>query len=246
MNKRNVLITGGTRGIGAATARKFAMNNCKVILIYHSDESAAQRTLLSLKGEGHMIYQADISDVNQVEDLFAYISTPIDVLVNSAGIAIPNSIDQDRQNWKESWNRTLGLNLTGLANCCYYASQNMKENRSGSIVNVSSRGAFRGEPDMLAYGASKGAVNSLTQSLAKALGEYNIGVTAVAPGFVDTDMAASILNTEDSARLIAESPFGRIAQPEEVADAIYFLSLPSSLFMSGTILDVNGASFLRM
>ncbi len=170
----------------------------------------------------------------------------MDVLVNSAGIAIPNSIDQDESDWLNSWRETIDVNLTGLANCCYYAAQNMKNQKAGSIVNVSSRGAFRGEPDMLAYGASKGAVNSFTQSLAKALGQHGISVTAVAPGFVDTDMASEILSSESGKKLIEESPFKRIAKPEEVADTIFFLAQESSLFLSGTIVDVNGASFFRM
>lgn len=240
------VITGGSRGIGAATARKFAAENFRVIIVYRSNEQAAKALIAELDGEHHAAIKADISNSDEVKELFERIAEPVDVLVNSAGIALPNSIDQNETNWLSSWKDTLDVNLTGLANCCYYVAQKMKKHKAGSIVNVSSRGAFRGEPDMLAYGASKGAVNSFTQSLAKALGEFNISVTAVAPGFVDTDMASEILSSADGKKLIEESPFKRIAKPEEVADTIYYLARKSSLFLSGTIIDVNGASFFRM
>jgi len=241
-----VVITGGSRGIGAAAARKFAAENYRVIIVYRSNELAAKELIADLKGDYHTALKADISQPNEVNKLFDGISGSVDVLVNSAGIAIPNSIDQDESDWLSSWKDTIDVNITGLANCCYYAAQNMKSHNAGSIVNVSSRGAFRGEPDMLAYGASKGAVNSFTQSLAKALGQFNISVTAVAPGFVDTDMASEILSSESGEKLAEESPFKRIAKPEEVADTIFFLAQESSLFLSGTIVDVNGASFFRM
>jgi NAD(P)-dependent dehydrogenase (short-subunit alcohol dehydrogenase family) len=243
---KTVVITGGSRGIGAAVARKFAAENFRVIIVYRSNDVAAKDLIADLDGDNHSAIKADLSKPQEVKDLFEGISEPVDVLVNSAGIAIPNSIDQNESDWLNSWKDTLDVNLTGLANCCYYAAQRMKKQKSGSIVNVSSRGAFRGEPDMLAYGASKGAVNSLTQSLAKALGEFNISVTAVAPGFVDTDMASEILRSANGKKLIEESPFNRIAKPEEVADTIYFLAGESSRFLSGAIVDVNGASFFRM
>lgn len=246
MRRRLILITGGSRGIGAATAVKFAKENNRLILVYHSNDREARHVLSKLKGEGHFAVKADLSNAEEVESVFNKIDEPLDVLVNSAGIALPNSIDQNETEWIKSWNDTINLNLNGLAHCCYQAAQKMKKQRMGSIVNISSRGAFRGEPDMLAYGASKGAVNSFTQSLAKSLGAYNISVTGVAPGFVDTDMASEILDSEKGKDLINESPFKRIAKPEEVADTIYFLAQPSSHFLSGTIVDVNGASFFRM
>jgi len=246
MGRRLIVITGGSRGIGAATAIKFAEENDRVIIVYHSNDQAASELLTQLKGKGHFAIKANLSNPGEVETVFDRIDEPLDVLVNAAGIAEENSLNQRPEEWIKSWNDTLSLNLSGLAHCCYYASQNMIKHKSGNIINISSRGAFRGEPDMLAYGASKGAVNSFTQSLAKALGEHDISVTAVAPGFVDTDMASKILSSKDGRELINESPFKRIAKPKEVADTIYFLAQRSSLFLSGTIVDVNGASFFRM
>ncbi len=136
------------------------------------------------------------------------------------------------------------MNLVGAANVTWCAVQHMR--RGGRIVNVASRGAFRGEPRQPAYGASKAGLVAFGQSLARALGPAGISVTAVAPGFTDTDMAADALAGDDGDRRRAESPLGRIATPEEVAAAVLFLASPQAELASGTVLDVNGASHLRM
>jgi NAD(P)-dependent dehydrogenase (short-subunit alcohol dehydrogenase family) len=115
----------------------------------------------------------------------------------------------------------------------------------GRIVNVSSRGAFRGEPLNPAYGASKAGLNAMGQSLAVALAPYNIVVTGVAPGFVETDMAARHLEGPGGDAIRAQSPFGRVARPAEIADAVVFLASPEAQWASGAILDLNGASYLR-
>ena len=115
----------------------------------------------------------------------------------------------------------------------------------GAVVNVSSRGAFRGEPDCPAYGASKAGLNAFGQSMALALAPQGISVTTVAPGFVETDMAREVLDGPDGDAVRAQSPFGRVARPEEVADAVLWLASPAARFASGTVVDVNGASYLR-
>ena len=134
----------------------------------------------------------------------------------------------------------------GLAQVTYLIAQGMIHRKSGSIIMVSSRGAFRGEPEFPAYGASKGGLNSMSQSLAKSLGKHGISVVAVAPGFVHTEMAQEALQSDQENKIINESPFGRIATPEEVARTICFLAEQDSSFLSGGIVDINGASFLRM
>ena len=121
----------------------------------------------------------------------------------------------------------------------------MVEHGGGRIVNVTSRGAFRGEPDHAAYGASKAALNSLSQSMAKALAPYGVYVTAVAPGFVETDMASPYLDGPDGDAIRAQSPMGRAATAEEIAQVIVFLATPGSESTTGAIVDVNGASYLR-
>ena len=133
----------------------------------------------------------------------------------------------------------------GPANVCFCAARHMIASGGGRIVNITSRGAFRGEPTKPAYGASKAALNSLTQSLAVALAPHNIFVGAVAPGFVNTELTADRLNGPEGEEIRAQSPFDRVAEPREVAHAVLFLASTGAEFCSGTIIDVNGASYLR-
>ena len=167
------------------------------------------------------------------------------MLVNNAGVVTPHAIDETSyEDWQRAWRDVLAVNLTGAANVTWCAVRHMGS--GGRIVNVSSRGAFRGEPSMPAYGASKAGIVSLAQSLARALGPRGIAVSSVAPGFTETDMAADALAGDERERRNAESPLGRIATPEEVAAAIVFLASPEAELASGSVLDVNGASHLRM
>ena len=168
----------------------------------------------------------------------------LDVLVNNAGVFFAHPIDDtDYAEWQRAWRETLEVNLVGPANVTWCAVRHMPV--GGRIINVGSRGAFRGEPDSPAYGASKAALAAFGQSLAKYLGARGIAVTTVAPGFVETEMAGP-LDGDHGAALRAQSPFGRIAQPEEIAAAVAYLASPEAEWASGGILDLNGASHLRM
>ena len=151
----------------------------------------------------------------------------------------------DFEAWQKAWRQVLDTNLVGPANVSYLAARHMIEHGGGRIVNVSSRGAFRGEPEGPAYGASKAGLNAMSQSLAKRLAPHDIFVGVVAPGFVDTDMAARYLDTPRGDEIRAQSPLGRVAKPEEVALAVLFLASEGTEFMTGAIIDVNGASYLR-
>ena len=139
----------------------------------------------------------------------------------------------------------LETNFLSAAHASYCAAQIMAKAGAGRIVNVGSRGAFRGEPDALGYGASKAALHQLTQSLAQALAPAGISVFAVAPGFVETAMARPHLTDEKAAAIAAQSPFGRIARVEDVAYFVGCLASKEAAFASGAIVDVNGASYLR-
>ena len=141
--------------------------------------------------------------------------------------------------------RTIDTNLLGPANLIHAVVPHMIRAGGGRIVNVSSRGAFRGEPDHAAYGASKAGLNSLSQSMAQALAPHGIYVTAVAPGFVDTDMAAPYLGGPGGDAIRAQSPLGRAADPDEIARVVVFLATPGTESATGSIVDVNGASYLR-
>jgi 3-oxoacyl-[acyl-carrier protein] reductase len=244
-----ILITGASRGIGRAIARQFADKGGRVVVHYHSNRAAADETLASLAGSGHRVVQADMADPNAVQRMVETVIREmggLHVLVNNAGIYEDHKpAEVDYQFWQESWMRIIQTNLLGAANAAYCAAQHMKAHGGGRIVNVSSRGAFRGEPDAPAYGASKAAMNAMGQSLAKALAPYNIFVTTVAPGWVETDMAADTLAGPDGDAIRAQSPLGRVATPDDVAYAVLFLASAGAEFLTGGIVDVNGASYLR-
>lgn len=247
---QRILISGGSRGIGRACAIELAHKGAILAIHYHQNHKAAMETLSALEGEGHQIYQADLRDEKQVEAMTEKLfreGEAIDVLINSAGIYTEHPIESvSAQEWMAQWRNILSVNVLGMAQLCYLVGRQMMEKKKGRIINIGSRGAFRGEPESPAYGASKAAVHALSQSLAKKLGHYGISVTAVAPGFVETDMGAAVLETERGEALRNESPFGRVAQPEEVAKVVAFLAHPDSGFLSGGIVDINGASYLRM
>jgi 3-oxoacyl-[acyl-carrier protein] reductase len=245
---RAVLVTGASRGIGAAVAAAFARSGDRIAVHYGAHEAQALEVQASLPGDGHIVVRADLLDASAVRravDEVAEAFGGIDVLVNNAGIFEPHPItDTSYFEWQESWRRTLGVNLIGAANVTWCAVQHM--GGGGRIVNVASRGAFRGEPDQPGYGASKAGLIAFGQSLARALGPRGIAVTAVAPGFTETEMAATELTGESGVQRRAESPLGRVATPEEVAAAVLYLASPAAEMASGTVLDVNGASYLRM
>ena len=246
---KNVLITGASRGIGRACAQLFAEQGGRIAVHYHQNAGAAAETIARLAGTGHFAVQADLGDPAAIPGLIDDCEERwggLDILVNNAGIWIEHPIDDvDYEGWQVAWRETLAVNLLGIANLCHAAVPALLRRGGGRIVNVSSRGAFRGEPISPAYGASKAALNALSQSLAVYLAPKNVFVGVVAPGWVETDMAAETLAGPQGDQLRAQSPMGRVARPEEVAYAVAFLAAPGSAFSTGAILDVNGASYLR-
>jgi NAD(P)-dependent dehydrogenase (short-subunit alcohol dehydrogenase family) len=243
---RAVLITGASRGIGRATAIAFARRGDRVAVHHRDSATLAEKLVADLPGAGHVVVQADVADpeaVRTMVDQAAQALGGIDVLVNNAGVFTPHRITEvSYEQWQAQWRRTVDVNLIGAANVTYCAVQHMSS--GGAIVNVSSRGAFRGEPGQPGYGASKAGLNAMGQSLALSLGALGIHVVTVAPGFVETDMATENLRTRGP-ELRAQSPFNRVAQPEEIAEAIVWFASPEAQWASGTVVDLNGASYLR-
>jgi NAD(P)-dependent dehydrogenase (short-subunit alcohol dehydrogenase family) len=229
-------------------ARVFAEGGDRVAVHYGSRRDQALAVAAALPGEGHVVLGANLADPDAVLRMVTDAATAlggIDVLVNNAGVIEPHPImETSYEQWRGAWERTLNVNLIGAANVTWCAVQHM--GRGGRIVNVASRGAFRGEPAQPAYGASKAGLVAFGQSLARALGPRGIAVTSVAPGFTETDMATEALEGEQGRARRAESPLGRVAKPEEVAAAVFYLASPQAELASGTVLDVNGASYLRM
>jgi NAD(P)-dependent dehydrogenase (short-subunit alcohol dehydrogenase family) len=242
------LVTGGSRGIGRAVAVELAAQGATVVVHYHRDRAAADRVVEEI-GTAAVAAQADLADptavarlVDEVIDRYGR----IDILVNNAGIYEEHRVlDTSYDDWQAAWRRTIDTNLIGPANLIHRLVPHMAANGGGRIVNVSSRGAFRGEPDFPAYGASKAGLNSLGQSLAQALAPAGIYVTTVAPGFVETDMAGPFLEGPQGDAIRAQSPLRRAATPEEVARVVVFLATPGTEYATGAIVDVNGASYLR-
>ncbi len=246
---RGILVTGASRGIGRAIATMFAEAGDRVAVHYGRSRQAADTTLAALPGDGHFLVQADMADAEAVRvavDSAADQLGRLDVLVNNAGVFIAHPpLATSYEDWQATWTRTLATNLTGVANATYCALPHLVAAGGGAVVNVSSRGAFRGEPDTPAYGASKAGLNAFGQSMALALATHDIRVGTVAPGFVETEMAREVLDGPDGDAVRTQSPFGRVARPEEVAAAVFWLASEQARFASGTIIDVNGASYLR-
>ena len=244
-----MLVTGGSRGIGRAVAVLFGQRGATVAVHFRADDTAAASVVAELGGRPHIALQADVSDAAQVQALVEGAVGAlggIDVLVNNAGIYEGHPVlTTTYEDWQASWQRTIATNLLGPANLIHAVVPHMVEAGGGRIVNVSSRGAFRGEPDHPAYGASKAGLNSLGQSMARALAPHGIYVTMVAPGFVETDMAAPYLEGAAGEAIRAQSPMSRAATPEEVARVVVFLASPGAESTTGAIVDVNGASYLR-
>jgi 3-oxoacyl-[acyl-carrier protein] reductase len=249
MGQRAVLVTGGSRGIGAAIALAFAEAGDRVAVHYGSNEPAAAAVRDRLPGEGHVIAGADMADPDAVRamvDSAAARLGGLDVLVNNAGVYLAHSVaDSSYEQWQAAWRTTLDVNLVGAANASWCAVRHMTARGGGRIVNVGSRGAYRGEPRHPAYGASKAGLHALGQSLARALAPHGIAVTSVAPGYVETDMTTAELATQAGEAIRAQSPFSRVARPEEIAAAVLYLASPHAEWASGTVIDLNGASYLR-
>ena len=248
MAQRAVLVTGASRGIGRAIAQAFAELGDRVAVHHRGSADLAGQVLAGLPGSGHTVVQADLADPEAVRQMVdrAYASLGgLDVLVNNAGTYVPHPVTEvSYEQWQDAWREVLAVNLTGAANVTWCAVQYMKAT-GGRIVNVTSRGAYRGEPRHPAYGASKAGLNSFGQSMARALAPFGIAVASVAPGFVETAMARPDLDSARGQEIRAQSPFNRVATTGEIAAAVVYLASDQAEWASGAVLDLNGASYLR-
>ena len=244
------LVTGASRGIGRAIAEQFAAAGARVAVHYHVNRAAADNTIKSLVGGPHLLVQADLAEPESAQQLIDSVVQGmghLDVLVNNAGIYELHSLHSSEfRQWKLAWDRTVAVNMTAPAHLSFLAAKQMIRQGGGSIVNITSRGAFRGEPDAPAYGAAKAGLSSLGQSLSKALAPHNVFVYAIAPGWVETDMAASHASDPEGPGTRGQSPLNRLARPEEIARSVLFLASEKSQYLTGCIIDANGASHLRM
>jgi NAD(P)-dependent dehydrogenase (short-subunit alcohol dehydrogenase family) len=248
------LVTGASRGIGRAVALAFAELGDRVAVHFASNRSDAAATLAALPGEGHFLVQGDVADpvaAQRIADAAEESLGGVDVLVNNAAVATSEASAHpvagvSYEDWRAAWRRSLEVNLFGAANVTYcVARHQIDRGAGGRIVNIGSRGAVKGEPEHPAYGAGKAALHALGQSLAVSLAPHGISVTSVAPGFTATERVAGRLSGPPGDALRAQSPFGRVAEPGEIAAAVVHLASPEAAWASGTVLDLNGASYLR-
>ncbi|MBT1189770.1 SDR family oxidoreductase [Streptomyces sp. CJ_13] len=245
-----MLVSGASRGLGRALAQAFAANGDVVAVHFGSRREEAEETLGSLVGTGHVLAGGDLSapeGAHAVAEAAAGGLGGLDVLVNNAAVNLPHPLDTTSyEDWATAWQGHVAVNLLATANLSHLAARRMIEQGGGGrIVNVGSRGAFRGEPDHPAYGATKAAVHALGQSLAVHLAPHGIGVASVAPGFFETERVAHRLSGAQGEAIRAQSPFGRVASADEIAAAVLWLASPAAEWASGTVLDLNGASYLR-
>ncbi|RMF67389.1 MAG: SDR family NAD(P)-dependent oxidoreductase [Calditrichaeota bacterium] len=243
-----VIVTGASGGIGRVLAQQFAEHGARVVVHFHQNEARAEETLASLQGESHLLLQADLRQPEAADQLTTAVVQKygrVDVLVNNAGIYERHEVGIDSSAWQSVWQRTVETNLMAPAYLTHRVAQEMIRQRAGKIVNISSRGAFRGEPSAPAYAAAKAGLNAMSQSLAQALASFGVFVYVVAPGFVETDMVRPILKGPEGEEIRRQSPLGRVARADEVARTVVFLASEGTDFLTGCIVDVNGASYLR-
>jgi NAD(P)-dependent dehydrogenase (short-subunit alcohol dehydrogenase family) len=242
------LITGASRGIGRASALLLAEAGARVMINYFQSETEARAVQTRIGGDLAEIVQADLGDAAAVEAMVGATVRRfggIDILVNNAGTFDMNRFDRDDYGrWTAGWQRTFAVNIFGAANAAFLAMREMRRGGGGTIINVASRAAFRGETEFADYGASKAAMVNLTRSIARACAKDHITSTCVAPGFIETDMAASELQLHRAA-IEAQIPLGYVGTAEQVARTILFLASPFAEYLNGTTVDVNGGSWFH-
>lgn len=241
-----VLVTGGSRGIGAACCRLFARTGAAVMIQYVASGARARDVLDELRrisDQPHRKIRCDVTDKDQIESLFDHIRSEwgeLDCLVNNAGVWIHDPLIQLD---KTKLDATLAVNVVGPFLCSREAVPLLERSRNGNIINISSTAGQRGEAYYSPYAASKGAIISATKSWSTELAP-KIRVNAVAPGWVDTDMTAEALSGEKRREAISSIPLQRIATPEDIAAPVVFLASPLARHITGEILNVNGGSVL--
>jgi 3-oxoacyl-[acyl-carrier protein] reductase len=242
-----LLVTGAARGIGAACARTAV--RCGAHVVIHDVLEQPVRQLADELGEHCHAIVADLADPAAVEAVWAEASAwrgSIDVLVNNAGIYEPASVDDEPEAWLRAWERTLAINLVSPACLCREAIRAFRTTGGGTIINLASRAAFRGEdPDYMHYAASKAGVVAMTRTIARMWGKDNIVAVAIAPGFVRTELNRVFFDTLGVPAAEAETALGEIAEPQDIANTVIFLASGLARHATGATFDLNGASYVR-
>ncbi len=233
----HIFATGTSRGIGAAIVERFGAEDVRIIGHRSSDGDDAT-------------IAADLTDPNAPrriwDDALTRLDGRIDVLINNAGIFEAASIDAPDAAWSDSWAKTMQINLTASAELCRLAVLHFRRQGGGRIVNIASRAAYRGDsPAHWHYAASKAGMVAMTKTIARGYAAENILAFAICPGCTMTGMAEDYLASRGGDKLLADIPLGRVASPGEVAETVRFLALSAPPSMTGSVLDINGASYVR-
>ncbi len=241
------VVTGGSRGIGAAIVKLFWEAGAQVVFSYRKDRAAAQRVVSSCDPHQVVAMKADVARMKDAEKLVGEAVSRfgrLDILVGNAGIWNAKDAPIERMSERE-WDQMIDINLKGVYSVTHYAVKQMKKQKSGRIIHISSTAGQRGESLHSHYGASKGGIISFVKGLSTELAPHNILVNCVAPGWVDTDMARPALEDPDvGATIAAVIPLGRVGRPEEIAGPVLFLASDHATFITGEILNVNGGAVL--
>jgi NAD(P)-dependent dehydrogenase (short-subunit alcohol dehydrogenase family) len=247
LSGKAVLITGGSRGIGAETARRMAGAGGRVIINYRRSKAEAE-ALVNEIGANATAMRADVADPAALETMIDDVVRrfgAIDVLVNNAAVFEYNPFDgDDFAAWQQGWRRTFDLNVFAAANAAWLAMRAMRQSGGGKIINVASRAAWRGETEFADYGASKAALVNLTRSIARACAKDNIVASCVAPGFIETEMAKPELEKHRD-EILRQIPLGRVGSTADVAGVILFLASPMGDYLNGVTIDINGGSWFQ-
>lgn len=249
LKNKVILVTGASRGIGAAITR--LLSECGGTVAVHANNNLALATALSNEiGNNARAFQADLGDMEAVERLYLQVIEAygrIDILVNNAGVAVNAPVESESNGeWLEKWDRTMAVNLTSTALLCKMAIPGFIKQRSGMIINISSRAAFRGDqPEYLAYASSKAGMTALTKSIARAYGKQNITAFGVAPGFTHTDMAQDFIDTYGEDYVINDLALSELTKPEDIAQTVVFLASGLAKHATGTTIDINAGSYVR-
>ena len=249
--KKYALVTGASRGIGRAIAQRLAIDGYQVVLHYNASEEAIRETANGMPGH-HLKISADLSEPSGVDDLVAAtksrIGSTLDVLVHNAGIYEPTPIAGseriDSAQWSDRWRRQMQVNFLAGVQLVYELLPMLDSAQAGRIIQIGSRAGHRGEAGYSAYAASKAAQMSFVKSMALELAPHGIYSFGIAPGWTETDMSAPTLG-EKRDEIEAGIPFGRVATPEEISSLVAYLCSESASYLTGNIIDVNGASYLR-
>jgi len=249
MNEQVILVTGASRGIGRAVAVALAETGAAVGVHFHTNRKAAEETLNTLPHSAkHFLLQGDVGDPHVCRGLIEQVLSRagrLNALVNNAGIYTPLPFSEpDSERWEAEWRHMFQTNFFSAVHLSYWAVQAMRTQGSGKILHIASRSGFRGEAGYSHYAASKAAMINLTRSMAVELASDNIQTFCIAPGWVETDMSAEGLRAFGE-KIRADIPLKRVASPEDVAYAARFLLSEEACYLSGTTLDVNGASYFH-